>query len=158
MFAKRILVEFNPLNGEILASQLLHFLLNGFEIAFSNRVHSKIVVESTVNGRTDGGQCTRVQFHHGLSEKVGCGMAKDVDSFLRIRWDAFHRAVLVQCTGHVAFHAVDLCGETTVFLSQGIGDDFGTGDAGSVLVDGSIGQRDVNQRHALRTSRQPLRG
>ena len=85
MLSEGLLVQFYTFHCEVSSGQFLHFLLDGFEVAFSDRVHGKIVVEPTVDGRADGGQRTWIQFHHGLSEKVCSRMAKDMNSFFRIR-------------------------------------------------------------------------
>ena len=45
--------------------------------------------------------------------------------------------------------------KATVFFAQGIHDDLATGDARGVLVDGSVGQSDVNHGHACRHSLNP---
>ncbi len=64
------LIEFNAFHSEVLTRQLLHFLLNGFEVALGNGFHRKIIVKAAVDGWTDGGQGIRIQFHHRLSQQV----------------------------------------------------------------------------------------
>ena len=96
MLSQTGLVEFNPFDRQIAPSELLHFFLNFLQVALSNGFHRKVVVKAAVNGRSDGGQRTRVKFHHGLRQQVGCRVAKDVDALIGIGRNAFDGTVDVQ--------------------------------------------------------------
>ena len=145
------MVEFNTFNRQVSSCNLVHFFLNGFQVALGDRIHGKVVVEAAVNGGADGWESARVERHDCLSEQVGGGMPQDVHAFVGLREDAFHRTVVAEHGGQVAFVPVNSGGEAAVFFPEGIGDDFSAGDASGVFVDRTVRQRDVNHRHAGRS-------
>ena len=135
----------------------MHLLLNRLEVALGDGFHGKIIVETTVNGRTYGRKGAGIEFHDGLRQQVSGGMAQDMDAFFRIGRDALNGTVDVKHLGQIAFGTVHLGGQATVLLAHGIGDNLAAGDARGVFVNGPVRQRDVNHAHGLK-SPQPLRG
>ena len=150
--AELVLVQFHALHRVVAAGDFVHLLLNRLEVAFSDGFHREIVVEATIDGGADGRLGVRVQRRDRLRKQVGGRVAQDVHAFVACSCDAGDVAVFVQDRGQVTFHTVDGRRHTPVLAAEGVGDDFTRGDAGRVLIDGAVGQRDVDHRHGVPSS------
>ena len=125
----------------------MHFLLNRLEIALADRLHREIVVEAAIDGGADGRLGVGVERRDRLGQQMGGRVAEDVHASVAVPSDAGDVAVLMECGGQVALDAVDGRRHAAVLAAKGVGDDFTCGDAGRVLIDGAVGQRDVDHRH-----------
>ena len=72
----------------------MHFLLDRFQVAFANRLHGKIVVESTIDGRPDGWLRIRIEFHDRLCQQVRSTVTKNVNAFITLCKNAFDMAII----------------------------------------------------------------
>ena len=143
----------------VAAGDFVHLLLNRLEVAFADWLHREIVVEATVDGGADGRLGVGVERCDRLGQQVGGRVAADVHARVAVPSDAGDVAVLMERGGQVALDAVDGGRHAAVLATEGVGDDFTCGDAGRVLVDGAVGQRDVDHRHGtprLRGRARPL--
>ena len=142
-------VEFHTFHGQVAPGDFVHLLLDRFKVALADGFHGEVVVESAVDGRSDGRLCVRVERHDRLGQQVRSRVAQDVHAFVAGSCDAGDVAVLVQRGRQIALDAVDGRGHATVLAAESVGDDFTGRDAGRVFVDRAVGQRDVNHRHGV---------
>ena len=85
-----------------------HFLFNFFEIlGGERRFLIEIVIETVVDGRTDGEFRIREQVHDRLCEDVGGGVIERALAVLILKGQDFQRAVFGQRGAQVAHLAVD---------------------------------------------------
>ena len=147
VLAEVVLVQLHALHRVVAAGNLMHFLLNRLEVAFADRLHGEIVVEAAIDGGTDGRLGVGVERRDRLGQQVGGRVTEDVHARVAVPSDAGDVAVLMERGGQVALGAVDGGRHAAVLAAEGVGDDFTCGDAGRVLVDGAVGQRDVDHRH-----------
>ena len=142
-------VEFHTFHGEVAPGDFVHLFLNRLEVALTDGFHGEVVVESAVDGGADGRLGVRVDRHDRLSQQVGSRVAQNVHAFVACSSDAGDVAVLVQRGRQVALDTVDGRRHAPVLTAEGVGDDFTGRDAGRVLVDRAVGQRDVDHRHGV---------
>ena len=89
-----LVVQFHTLNLEISSSNLVHFFLDRFQVAFANGFHSKVVVESTIDGWTNGWLCIRIEFHNSLSQQVRSTVAENVNAFITFSKNTLNIAII----------------------------------------------------------------
>ena len=147
VLAQVALVQLHAFHRVVAAGDLVHFLLNRLEVAFADRLHGEIVVEAAIDGGTDGRLGVGVERRDRLGQQVGGRVAEDVHARVAVPRDAGDVAVLMERSRQVALDAVDGGRHAAVPAAEGVGDDFTCGDACRVLVDGAVGQRDVDHRH-----------
>ena len=89
-----LVVQFYTLNLEISSSNLVHFFLDRFQVAFANGFHSKVVVESTIDSWTNGWLRIRIEFHDRLRQQVCSTVAKNVNAFIALSKNTFDIAIV----------------------------------------------------------------